>query len=133
MRLILILALLSPASGQVLTASKILSGNGTDAAAAIATDSEGNVSTLYLNGFGQTIPGGVDGALNSGVVQARSVPSIWAGGQLIQPPYLGGAPGESTGVFQMNIAAPPPASGPSYVQIFGRSDAYFLTVQVYTR
>ena len=69
----------------------------------------GSVATIYLTGLGQTTPAGIDGGLNgSAAITARSAPALTINGQLLKPAYFGPAPGESSGVFQLNLVLPSP-------------------------
>jgi uncharacterized protein (TIGR03437 family) len=81
----------------------------------------GSVVTLYLNGLGQTTPVGIDGGLNSGLILPRIIPQVSANASPAQPVYFGGAPGESTAVFQLNLVAPPlfGTSPTDFIQILG--------------
>jgi uncharacterized protein (TIGR03437 family) len=66
----------------------------------------GSVVTAYFTGVGQTIPAGVDGALNASAAIAPLVaPTLYLDARPTPPLFLGAAPGESTAVFQLNFAA----------------------------
>jgi uncharacterized protein (TIGR03437 family) len=95
----------------------------------------GSVIALYLTGFGQTVPGGVDGALNVSAALPRIMPTVYGAGGVVQPLFLGAAPGESTGVFQINLLAPAPNGGSaagSYT-IIGSMFPYEANVPVYVK
>lgn len=69
----------------------------------------GSVVALYLTGLGQTKPGGTDGGLNGGAaIVPLNSPALTVNNQAVQPAFFGPAPGESTGVFQLNFALPAP-------------------------
>jgi uncharacterized protein (TIGR03437 family) len=96
----------------------------------------GSTVTIYLTGLGQTVPAGIDGALNaSAAIVPRTLPTVYGGGGVVQPLFLGAAPGESTGVFQMNFLAPAPDAGPGAASysIVGNMLPYLAGVTVYVK
>jgi uncharacterized protein (TIGR03437 family) len=95
----------------------------------------GSVIAVYLTGLGQTVPGGVDGALNVNAAVPRTLPTVNGYGGVVQPLFLGAAPGESTGVFQMNLLAPTPAgsSAAGSYTILGNMFPYEAAVPVYVK
>jgi uncharacterized protein (TIGR03437 family) len=95
----------------------------------------GSVVAVYLTGLGQTVPGGVDGALNTIAAVPRTMPTVYGVGGVVQPLFLGAAPGESTGVFQMNLFAPAAAgsSAAGSYTILGSNFPYEAEVRVYVK
>jgi uncharacterized protein (TIGR03437 family) len=96
----------------------------------------GSAVTLYLTGLGQTVPPSVDGAINSGAPAApRTAPVVYVNGSQVQPAFLGPAPGQSSGVFQLNVVLPQPQFGLNYdfISVSGSSGPYNATVQAYVQ
>ena len=96
----------------------------------------GSIVSLYLTGAGQTIPSGVDGALNGGVAPVpRTTTVIYINGNQIQPSYFGPAPGESTAVFQLNIAAAAPLANTTavFIAIYPTNGIYEATAPLYVQ
>jgi uncharacterized protein (TIGR03437 family) len=76
---------------------------------------KGSTIVLFATGAGQTTPPGVDGALSSAPLPMPVLPvTVTIGGQAAQVPYAGAAPGEVSGVLQINCTIPP--SVPSGMQ-----------------
>jgi uncharacterized protein (TIGR03437 family) len=75
----------------------------------------GSVVAIYLTGIGQTNPKGIDGGINaSAAISPGAMPSFYGDTMTLQPLFLGAAPGESSGVFQVNLQVPaPPQSSDS--------------------
>jgi uncharacterized protein (TIGR03437 family) len=85
----------------------------------------GSTVALYLTGLGQTNPPSADGAiLRDPTIQPRLIPDIRLNGSLLQPAFLGSAPGEVAGVTQINLLVVDPGASNSlaiYVgSAFGR-------------
>ena len=67
----------------------------------------GSIVVLYATGGGQTVPGGVDGALSNGTLpQPALAVSVTIGEQPATVMYAGAAPGSVAGVMQVNCAVP---------------------------
>jgi uncharacterized protein (TIGR03437 family) len=96
----------------------------------------GSAVTLYLTGLGQTAPPGIDGALNSSaMVVPRSRPAIYVNAAQGQPLFFGAAPGESTAVFQLNLAVPPLQNNATtdFIAIFPPNGLSYVSVQLYVK
>lgn len=97
----------------------------------------GAVATLYLTGIGQTTPNGVTGTLNAGAaIAARTGASFYVNGEAVQPAFFGAAPGESTGVFQLNVPLPPPVNpGFDSLSVSGNAGGPldFIGVRIYVK
>jgi uncharacterized protein (TIGR03437 family) len=74
----------------------------------------GSVITLYVTGFGQTNPPGVDGLTNAAPlpVPLASV-TVFLPGITIPPQFVGGAPGQIAGITQINVQLPTTLNFPS--------------------
>jgi uncharacterized protein (TIGR03437 family) len=87
----------------------------------------GSVVTLWATGAGQTSPGGIDGAVDAGIltppillVQAQ------IGGQSAEVRYAGGSPGMVEGVIQVNLLVPATSQTGAAVPVilrFGNSNS----------
>lgn len=67
----------------------------------------GDVIVLYLTRGGQTTPAGTDGALASQPLpQPNAMVTVTVGGLRAQVQYAGAAPGEVSGLMQINIQLP---------------------------
>jgi uncharacterized protein (TIGR03437 family) len=96
----------------------------------------GSVVTLYLSGVGQTNPAGVDGGVNANsTISPRAMPIVYVNGTVVQPAFLGAAPGESTAVFQLNVQVPAPTDGGSsdIISIFTSNGQSQALVRVYVK
>ena len=95
-----------------------ISGNGAGQAAAVnqsgtingpnAPAPAGSIIALYATGGGQTTPAGQDGAIVPGAAVLQQVPVVTAtvGGLSAIVTYAGAAPGEVSGVMQVNVQIP---------------------------
>jgi uncharacterized protein (TIGR03437 family) len=96
----------------------------------------GSEFALYITGAGQTIPKGIDGGVNPiSPVSPQVMPLVYMNSVMVQPDYLGGAPGLSSAVLQLNLQALKPASVPSAdtVDILGASSPSQSLVRVYVK
>jgi uncharacterized protein (TIGR03437 family) len=85
--------------------------SGTGPAAAVKL---GNIFVLYSTGEGATSPDGVDGKPAGPVLPQPVLPvHVFIGGVEARVRYAGGAPGEVSGVLQINVEIPPNVSGPA--------------------
>jgi uncharacterized protein (TIGR03437 family) len=96
----------SPTAPGLFTADS--SGKGQVTANSVASPAHpGSVVTLWATGEGQTDPPGVDGRLAVGVVpKPLAAVSVTIGGLPATVQYAGAAPGEMTGLFQINAQIP---------------------------
>lgn len=81
----------------------------------------GEYLTLYATGDGQTIPAGLDGAVVGTSGSRPSLPlSVEVDGLPAMVEYAGGAPGEVSGVMQINVRIPSGVRPGGYVPIIVR-------------
>jgi uncharacterized protein (TIGR03437 family) len=66
----------------------------------------GSVVSIYATGAGQTDPPSVDGTLSSGIQPARLPIKVQISGETADVLYAGAAPGEPSGVLQVNARIP---------------------------
>jgi len=67
----------------------------------------GSIISIFATGEGQTNPAGVDGFIAQGPVAMPLLPvTVQIAGQNAQVPYAGAAPGEPSGVLQVNAMIP---------------------------
>jgi uncharacterized protein (TIGR03437 family) len=94
---------LFPFSGGALAFNQDGTLNSTTNAAAAGT-----VVVLYATGLGQTDPAGVDGARYGSLVLAETVAPVTAtvGGKTAVVVYAGSAPGQLSGVMQVEVVVP---------------------------
>jgi uncharacterized protein (TIGR03437 family) len=79
---------------------------------------KGSVVALFATGAGQTNPPGQDGQLASGVLAKPLLPvAVWIGGIDAEVQYAGAAPGQISGVLQVNAKIPQSASSGAAVPI----------------
>ncbi len=72
---------------------------------------EGSVIAIWATGFGQTIPAGIDGALNTAPYPKPVLPvRVLINGIEAEVQYAGAAPGYVAGAFQINAKVPVGAS-----------------------
>ncbi len=72
---------------------------------------KGSIIVLYATGEGQISPGGVDGAITGTPLPSLTLPvSLRIGGKPAQLMYAGEAPGEVSGVMQVNAVVPSEAT-----------------------
>jgi len=83
----------------------------------------GSVVSLYATGAGETVPGGVDGAINpaSGSPMPLAPLTVRIGGVEARVEFAGGAPGSVAGVIQINVrvTSTPGAAVPVQVRFGG--------------
>ncbi len=73
---------------------------------------QGSVLVIYGTGEGQTIPGGVDGAVSTSVFPKPVLPvTVTVGGQPAEILYAGAAPDFVSGVLQLNVRLPQGVTG----------------------
>ncbi len=118
--------------------SLLVTASNADGTANSATNpaSVGSTVTIYMTGVGQTAPGGVDGALNAiASITPRTAPQLAVNYANTQPAFLGAAPGQSSGVFQMNFVAPALLNGSSTVpvSVYGPSGLNAVAMQLYVK
>ena len=86
-----------------------------------APEKRGNVIAVYMTGEGQTSPAGVDGAIIPPVTSALKSPLLpvtaTIGGQAATVVYAGSAPGNVSGLMQVNITIPATAQTGAAVPI----------------
>jgi uncharacterized protein (TIGR03437 family) len=67
----------------------------------------GDVISIFATGEGLTTPPGVDGKIASDPLTQPNLPvSVTIGGRTATVQYVGGAPGEVAGLFQVNAQIP---------------------------
>jgi uncharacterized protein (TIGR03437 family) len=102
---------------------------------------QGSVIAVYMTGGGQTTPGGVTGSVNSlttlmplaGWTQTSGTVTASIGGVPATVTFAGAAPGEVTGVIQVNLQIPTGVTGnalPVIVAIDGASTGGGPTIAV---
>ena len=96
----------------------------------------GTVVTLFGTGEGQTIPAGVDGRIPDASSLAQPVLPVTAsiGGQAAEVIYAGSAPGQVSGILQVNLRVPssiaPAAAVPVIITIgIGSQSGVTIAVQ----
>ena len=104
----------SSGSGEVAAANQDGSLNSQSNAAA-----RGSVVTFYGTGAGQLSPAGIDGVLVGAPLPALTQPvSIRIGGKPAQVLYAGPAPGEVSGVLQIDAVVPLDAPSGDAVSVY---------------
>ena len=67
----------------------------------------GSIIAMYLTGEGQTVPGGIDGALGGLSATRPTLPvSVYMNGVQADLIYVGGVQGAAAGIFQVNARVP---------------------------
>ena len=86
-----------------------------------APEKRGNIIAVYMTGEGQTAPQGVDGAIIPAVLSALKSPILGVtatiGGVTAQVVYAGSAPGEISGLMQVNLVIPAGVSAGSALPV----------------
>jgi uncharacterized protein (TIGR03437 family) len=84
-------------------------------------EKRGNIIAVYMTGEGQTAPQGVDGAIIPAVLSALKSPILGVtatiGGVTAQVVYAGSAPGEISGLMQVNLVIPAGVSAGSALPV----------------
>jgi uncharacterized protein (TIGR03437 family) len=93
-------------SGTGPAAALNLTGNSVSYNSAAQPANAGNYVELFLTGYGQTSPAGVDGQPYSGLSQCLQTPTVTIGGKNATVQYCGGIPGLVAGVLQLNALVP---------------------------
>jgi uncharacterized protein (TIGR03437 family) len=91
------------------------------------------VLVLYGTGAGQTIPGGVDGAVSTSIFPKPVLPvSVQIGEQTASVLYVGAAPSLVSGVLQLNVQLPAGINGvvPLQLKIGDAGTPVGLTIAV---
>jgi len=95
----------------------------------------GSVISLYATGEGPTSPAGVDGKPAQVPLPRPLLPvTVTIGGQILNPQYAGGAPGEVAGVMQINVQIPsgitPGNAVPVVIQVGSATSPSGVTIAV---
>ena len=93
----------------------------------------GSIVVLYATGEGKTTPDGVDGKLtDSKLPKPQAAVNVTVGGVEAEVIYVGGAPGLTAGLLQINIRVPlgstPSGSAPVIVKIGSASSQIGATI-----
>jgi uncharacterized protein (TIGR03437 family) len=73
--------------------------------------------SLYATGEGQTTPAGVDGSLSPTATRPALPVSVTVGGIPAQVQFAGGAPGQVSGLMQLNVQIPNGVQPGGYVPV----------------
>lgn len=80
---------------------------------------KGSIVTFYATGAGQSAPAGVDGAITAAPLPALTQPvSLRIGGKPAELKYAGPAPGQVSGVLQINAVVPADAPSGDAVSVY---------------
>jgi uncharacterized protein (TIGR03118 family) len=95
----------------------------------------GAVVVLYATGLGQTDPAGTDGAKYGDLVLAETVAPVTAtiGGKAATVIYAGGAPGQISGLMQVEVVVPAGAGTGAVPVVITSSGASSVAASVYLK
>lgn len=113
----------------------ILNQDGITVNSAARPAERGSVVSIFATGEGQTMPGGIDGAIANGGLLPKPTRDVrvWMNGRPAEVTYAGAAPGQVAGLFQVNARVPgdlPPGEIPVEIQVGDSKSQPGITIAV---